>query len=220
LETEDIKELDKPAAMNMQWEDAESLLRSATSPEEKRAVQVVTLRQVLLELPFPLGSTGKKKKLFHSVDFAWSGQYAGLKVLATTYLDRVEVASSFLQILPAFVKEFYGEDAVKRWFHHQDEEIDAKFDYDDSETWLGTWTTSDDLVNQELLDEFIGIPFVLENLSILETDTRRRVLDAEEDSQRTFGMGGGATHASDNIAGSDDAASIASGASGGGGQQT
>ena len=62
-------------------------------------------------------------------------------------------------------------------------------------------------------------PFVLENLSILESD-KRCVLDAEEDSQRTFGMGGGATHASESLAGSVDAASIASEASGGGGQQT
>jgi hypothetical protein len=48
---------------------------------------------------------------------------------------------------------------------------------------------------------------------VLDTDKRRRVLDADDASQRTFNMGGGSMQAS---AASDDA-STTSGASGGGG---
>jgi hypothetical protein len=198
LRTEEIKNLDTPALINM-TEDAyeahaDAMATSTANADGKKT----TLRKVLMELTFPLAPKDGQKvtKLFHSVDFATTGPTAGLEVLLTAYDDRIDVASSLVSILPAYIEEFYGQEAVEAWFNHQVEEIKVDFDYDHTCSWTGTWTTSDDKINRALLDEDVGINICLENLSVLDTDKHRRVLDADDASQRTFKMGGGSTQAS------------------------
>ena len=212
IRTEDIKALDVPAEMRITAADLGVILEKRQENPDYQG-PVTTLRQVLMDLPFPLvPKEGQvtKKKLYHSVDFATSGPQAGIEVYLTAYEDRIEVASGLAKILPAYIKEFHGETAYNKWCNHQTEELGVEFDMDESFSWTGTWVTGDDKMSKSLLDEYVGIDLHLENLSVLESDKRVWVLEAGDASARTFNMGGSSTQTS--IA---DDATLASNASGG-----
>ena len=104
------------------------------------------------------------------MDFA-TGNYAN-KVYATSYKDRSQIASAFLQILPAYIKEVYNEDAAKAWCHWQEEEEQVTFDYDSSGNWKGTWTTEFDRLQSDLLEESMGYVH-LDNLAIVDQEQVR-----------------------------------------------
>lgn len=185
LSTDLIKYLDAPVPVDTEKETTDD-------PSEPQT----TLRKELLGLPFPLTYTKPQtKRLFHSVDVATSGIFAGMSTWLTAYEDRSDKAAAFLRILPAWVETFHGPFALKKWLDHQIEPMEVEFHYDASGAWDGTWTTSDDKVNMDILNEDVGIKIDLEGLELVERD-QRRILEVDNASHMTFQIGGSSVLAS------------------------
>ena len=149
-----------------------------------------TLRSLLASLTFPLApkETQKVSPMFHSIDMAASGHDMGAKVYFTAYLDRATEAAKLVAILPALVKEMMGEEAANQWIHHQCEETEVQFHYDDEGNWLGTFTTEDDQIQRDILDEYMGFNIQLDNMDLV-TGSKRRVLTGDDASLKSFKMG-------------------------------
>ena len=208
IQVEDIKYLDHP------------IPQAADS-----SVIGKTLRDVVLELTFPLVPTPGQKvsKLFHSIDFATSGRDAGELVNVTAYADREDVARKLISILPAYVIWAHSCPELETlWFHPQLEAVSAVTFHTNAEgTWDGTWTSAADQMHQDLLDEDMGTTFKFDNLCILDQPPVRRIAHSDALSVNTFGLG--APRATPSVAsqtGDSDlesqgpASSVASGGSG------
>ena len=148
-----------------------------------------TLRTLLANLTFPLAPQLNQtvSPLFHSIDEASSGRDLGAKVYFTAYVDRAPEAAKLIAILPAFVKEMVGDAAAKRWIHHQCEETDVDFHYDAEGNWLGTFTTEDDQIQRDIIDEYMGFNIQLANMEMLNGN-KRRVLTSDDASMKSFKM--------------------------------
>ena len=142
----------------------------------------ITLRWVLMSLPFPLITPEPEviileedervvpisvpptaqKYLFHSVDFAPDNTYDAEEgsVFITSYKDeRKEPASGLVHVLPAYIAYVYGDVIAKRWFHATaiSENLDVTFNVDLEGCWNGTWETPDDKLMSDTLDEDMGV---------------------------------------------------------------
>ena len=146
-------------------------------------------------LTFPIILTGmetsKKSFLFHSMDFASSGKDMDeLVVYFTAYDNRVDLAQQLIAVLPAFIYYYLGDRSiVKKWFHpgciHMCDEVE--FHEDSSGKWLGTWTTQEDEINQEIFDEDLGIELHLDGLELLAQDiNKKHTITSEELSFKSF----------------------------------
>jgi hypothetical protein len=113
----------------------------------------ITLREILLSIPYPINCTDPKlppsKRLFHSVDVntgACNISYCSL-IKFTCYRTRLPLGTAFISSLPAFINRFYGKQAAELWIPH-DYSMDIanyEFHFDDSGTkWTGEWTLADD----------------------------------------------------------------------------
>ena len=74
------------------------------------------------------------------------------------------------------------------WFLPMTEMEHVDFGADDEGNWLGTWSTPDDRMQEELLNEeteYEGLVF--ENIGIV--NQQRRLVQADDLSARTFGLG-------------------------------
>jgi hypothetical protein len=170
IRTVDIKNLDKEATVNG---------------------QKYTLRQILMDTPFPLGaeSEADETPMFHSVDYAsvYPDKNEGI-VHLTAYNDRSDSAEQLVAILPAYISRLVGRQITDSWFHATSMPIidEVTFDEDISGNWLGTWTTEEDNLNMDILNEDMGVEFSLENMELLRPSSQ--VLKRTDDmSEHSFG---------------------------------
>ena len=105
------------------------------------------------------------------------------------------------------------------WCGHQVDLQAVNFHHDEEGNWLGTWTTADDKLQQDLLDEDMGYKLEFDNLQLVENDGRRRqLLQVDQASVKTFQVDvDQATHLSDATTKYDPSVAATSHASGGSG---
>jgi hypothetical protein len=127
-------------------------------------------RKFMMGLRSPITETTGNKYLFHTVDYAASGQDADACVVyVTAFKDREDLANSAMDILPALVNRQLGMACVKAWFEPTilDDIHDTEFLYDDAGNWLGTWHSPDDNANKQIMEEDLGFTVVLEGLDLI-----------------------------------------------------
>ena len=99
------------------------------------------------------------REMFESVDYVHQGYDKGNHVF-TFYSDLNVEASALLKIFPAFVAFVYGEDAVDKWLQptavEDCEGVNFAYYNNDGE-WNGTWTTRDDKVYKDTMEEKMPI---------------------------------------------------------------
>jgi hypothetical protein len=127
----------------------------------------LTLREILLTLPFPLQDGGptqeellkkdpngrknpnRSDRLFHTVDLNSNASALSEKeqITFTCYPSRVHLASTFIAALPSFITQFYPK-ATDAWISptHQLDDCNCDFIFDDSGTWTGHWTSPHDAI--------------------------------------------------------------------------
>jgi hypothetical protein len=145
-----------------------------------------TLRQLLLEITSPIITTKTNPpKLFFTVDFAASGTDKDNGVVyLTAYNDRKELAAKVVDILPAFIEHMYGRDLAKKWCHASALGIiqDITFNTDDDGNDTGEWTTKEDDMGIEIINEDMGTKLDFSNLDLLTYDMDDRVLHNADDA--------------------------------------
>ena len=98
-----------------------SLIKVDTIKDLDRSIQIkglqVTLRVLLLSIPYPITDKASTKTLFHSCDTAVRGQDGSAgKTYLTAYNDRLVEAEAIANILPAFMEHQFGA-PTKSFFH-------------------------------------------------------------------------------------------------------
>jgi hypothetical protein len=134
-----------------------------------------TLRDIILDLTFPLvpKQDEEGRPLFHTVDYPSSGPDKGQGVVYfMAYHDHADVAEQMVAILPAYINQFVDAEATKEWFQPGALQAlnDVQFSYDDDGNWLGTWTTADDDIHLDIMEEDMGINMDFEGLTVLEKE--------------------------------------------------
>jgi hypothetical protein len=145
-----------------------------------------TLRQLLLEITSPIITIKTNPpKLFFTVDFAASGADKDKGVVyLTAYNDRKELAAKVVDILPAFINHMHGRDLAKKWCHASALGIiqDITFTTDDDGNDTGEWTTVEDDMGIDILNEDMGVKLDFTNLDLLTYDMDDRVLHNADDA--------------------------------------
>ena len=139
LVTTDIKELDLPMTSNG---------------------SSYTLREVLLNIPYPLGDSDAAARFIFSVDYADRGRFEAGSVYLPVYSDRLDTASTFIRILPAYVEEMLGKDITRKWFHPSAiaDCQGVRLTKNQDDLWDGNWATDEDGFDLDLLAEDMGVP--------------------------------------------------------------
>jgi hypothetical protein len=154
-----------------------------------------SLRSLILSFTFPLcpSSDEPTRTLFHSVDYPSSGPDMGKGVVYfTAYHDQSDIGERLVAILPAYIHSQVWEQAAKEWFYPGALKSlgEVTFGFDDDGNWDGSWSTAEDDLAQDILDEDMGIKFDFENLPDIET--QMTLLTTDEASVDTFGTALGA----------------------------
>ena len=134
------------------------------------------------------GEEAPKKTLFHTVDGAASGIDAHQGVVYfTAYNDRTKTAEKVVDILPALIEHLYDKDTAKAWFSHVafDSVGQVNFHCDGDGNWLGTWSTWEDELNDDIIDEDMGINVDLGDIVL--QDRPSTLLTEDDASVHTFG---------------------------------
>jgi len=123
-----------------------------------------TLREIILEVRYPLGSDSATR-LYFSCDKAVNGRnLPASSSIFTAYTDQRTAAESFLRVLPAFVSFQVDEQAARKWLHPQ--AIAAcrgvELTLTDTGTWDGQWSTEEDAIDLDILEEDMGAPVVFD----------------------------------------------------------
>jgi hypothetical protein len=155
--------------------------------------QTYTLRDMILDIPFPLDfTTTTPYRLFNSVDFASKGKDKSQGfVYFTTYKDCKDVAKGVVAALPAYVRHQLGDEAVKTWFASTEIGRDIELGLTLDGHWDGTWATQEDQILSNILDADVG--FQIDNIDLLaqdeeeDEDARRVLLNADDASYQSFG---------------------------------
>ena len=122
------------------------------------------------------------------MDYPSSGPDYGKGVIYfTAYYDRVDIVERLVAILLAFISSRFGTTTTKAWFHPGSLEAigEVTFGHDNEGNWNGTWSTTEDELAQDILEEDLGIALEFENLPDIET--QMVLLTADEASVETFG---------------------------------
>jgi hypothetical protein len=156
-----------------------------------------SLRQLLLEISNPIVTKKKNPpKLFFTVDYAASGADKEKEVVyLTAYHDRKDLATKVVDILPAFIEHIYGRALVKKWCHPNSLGMinDITFLTDEDGNDTGEWTTEEDEMGQDILDEDMGVRLDFGGLDMSTFGYDERVLhNADDASVMTFGSALGA----------------------------
>ena len=177
-----------------------------------------TLRTVMHGLSHPLVPKPNQKKasLIHSIDWATTGEDAGATVYITAYEDRIHTVQNLVNILPAFIEWYVSKEAAVAWLIHQTDDMEVTFHCDTEGNWLGGWTTSDDQVQSNIIDEDMGYEIRIDNMEEVQGN-QRRILSAEDASLKSFGLAQGRPALSPQPQADEESAAAASGASGGSG---
>ena len=156
-----------------------------------------------MSLRHPLVATAgtPTKGLIHAIDFSSQGSNAGSEVLVAVHKDRKELVQSLLHILPSFIKREIDDQAMDAWCHHQTELPQITWNADKNGNWLGTWSTEDNTVFQDLLNEEMESEIMFDNLEIVERT--QRILSAEDASHHSFANSRNSAPSSTVSAGSD-----------------
>lgn len=154
-----------------------------------------TLRSVINDFTFPLcpGDDDKSRALFHSVDYPSSGPDLDKGIVYfTAYHDQSDLAERLVAILPAYIQGMFSPIAASEWFQPGALSTigEVTFGYDDDGNWNGTWSTAEDELAQDILDEDMGIQFEFDNIPDIET--QMVLLTTDEASVDTFGTALGA----------------------------
>ena len=105
--------------------------------------------------------------LFHSIDVHSSGQDQGKGIVYfTAYHIHADLAESVVAILPALIQDHLDKVATNAWFHYGLLEAlgEVTFHYDDAGNRDGTWSTLEDDLAQDILDEEMGVTFEFDNM--------------------------------------------------------
>ena len=94
--------------------------------------------------------------------------------------------------------------------------MEVTFHCDTEGNWLGGWTTSDDQVQSNIIDEDMGYEIRIDNMEEVQGN-QRRILSAEDASLKSFGLAQGRPALSPQPQADEESAAAASGASGGSG---
>jgi hypothetical protein len=156
-----------------------------------------SLRQLLLDISNPIVTKKKNPpKLFFTVDYAPSGVDKEKEVVyLTAYHDRKDLAMKVVDILPAFIEHNYGRSLVKKWCHPNSLGMinDITFLTDEDGNDTGEWTTEEDEMGQDILDEDMGVRLDFGGLDMSTFGYDERVLhNADDSSVMTFGSALGA----------------------------
>jgi hypothetical protein len=156
-----------------------------------------SLRQLLLDITNPIVTKKKNPpKLFFTVDYAASGADKEKEVVyLTAYHDRKDLATKVVDILPAFIEHNYGRSLVKKWCHPNSLGMinDITFLTDEDGNDTGEWTTDEDEMGQDILDEDMGVQLDFGGLDMSTFGYDERVLhNADDSSMMTFGSALGA----------------------------
>jgi len=153
-----------------------------------------TLRDVILDIPFPLVfDEDTKYKLFNSVDVASKGEDAKQGfVYFTTHKDRSDIAKGAVAALPSCVRHLLGNEAVKLWFASPEIGRDINLGVTPDGHWDGSWTTQEDQILTDVLDMDVG--FHIDNMQLVdqttETDSaadQKVFLTGDDASLHSFG---------------------------------
>ena len=105
----------------------------------------------------------------------------------TAYEDRIHIVEKIVGILPEFIFFHFNEATLTAWCGHQVDLQAVDFQHDEEGNWLGTWTTADDKLQQDLLDEDMGYKLKFDNLQLVENEGRRRqLLQVDQASEKNF----------------------------------
>jgi hypothetical protein len=156
-----------------------------------------SLRQLLLGISNPIVTKKKNPpKLFFTVDYASSGADKEKQVVYfTAYHDRKELAAKVVDILPAFIEHNYGRSLAKKWCHPNSLGMiaDITFLTDEDGNDTGEWTTEEDEMGQDILDEDMGVHLDFDGIDMSDFGYDERVLhNADDASVMTFGSALGA----------------------------
>ena len=125
----------------------------------------------------------KVQHLIHSVDRADGLKYdrdIG-RTYITAYRDRFEVTKKFLHILPAYIAMKYDNETTNAWidaeYWQKDGDYGVTFHQGHDEAgnygWNGTWTTQEDAIYNDILQEEMGnTTFNIEGLELLNNPVR------------------------------------------------
>ena len=105
------------------------------------------------------------------------------------------------------------------WFHFQMDLQAIEFHEDQDGNWKGTWTTPDDMISQDIVDEEMEYNIQFENMELVTRE--RRILTAEDASMKTFDMsveGRSAQSSNVSVDSQDQSTTAASVAAGDGGR--
>ena len=162
----------------------------------------LTLRQVLFGVAFPTSGRlpdGENRplnpadRLFHSVDRVSRPRQKPIEFLMASIVDRVDVASSFLSALPAWVYTFFGEEAFEAWIlPNYAMEVDIyEFLLDEHDIWNGSWSSPYDTQTQAdcLLPYSSNLPVVIDNMSfVTATQAQAKQIPFKRHVQFTTGI--------------------------------
>jgi hypothetical protein len=100
-----------------------------------------------------------------------------------------------VDILPAFIEHNYGRLLVKKWCHPNSLAMinDITFLTDEDGNDTGEWTTDEDEMGQDILDEDMGVQLDFGGIDMSAFGYNERVLhNADDASMMTFGSALGA----------------------------
>jgi hypothetical protein len=105
-------------------------------------------------------------------------------VYLTAYNDRKELAAKVVDIMPAFIEHMYGRTLATRWCHASALSIiqDITFLTDDDGNDTGEWTTKEDDMGMDILNEDMGVKLDFSNMELLNFDMDDRVLHNADDA--------------------------------------
>ena len=167
------------------------IIRALDEHATTRSGRVMTLREMLHELRWPLQSDpADSELLIFSADLAVTGRDRNRGIYnITSYVDRADVTNSIIDILPAYVSFMHGKEAMKTWCTPNVEDIvdEVTFSSTNPDEWDGTWSTLEDDMENELLQEDIGFDLSQFDLDMLYDEETRRPIKEDAQTVTSFG---------------------------------
>ena len=157
--------------------------------------QAHTLRGILMEATYPLNQPlSVKNRLFHCVEVTPQAGVPGIRAHAYAETARLKEARRFLQVLPAFVWNFYGEEFLRQWFHPTSFDILDQVTFTlveeeegyTIENWTGNWETEDSREQTRMNNEPLPGGITIDGTELVEEEEGVRVLHAHVDDQSVF----------------------------------
>jgi len=126
-----------------------------------------TLREIILDVRHPLGSDSANRLCFLCDKAVNGGNLPASSSILTAHTDWHTAVEALLQILPAHVSFWVGNQAAKKWLHPQAIAASrgVELTLTNTGTWDGQWSTEEDAIDLDILEEDMGAPVVFDFLS-------------------------------------------------------